>query len=226
MPRIGLERTERWNSTTENPQHSIALGKIIDLSTSPVRIDKVNVRRLQACLFQGSSHRQSRPNTFRRTRRLMVSLIGIAPADQPADSAFRVGSEHEIPRTLTQIQPCTRLVERPADFRIKNTQRIEPVHRKTAKRIRTAHNGHIAQSLTQHLGSQHNSIAGSGTSRTYGRTENYIDSTGLQIMRHHRGNIPGRMHAQTSRVTASKVIAVLLPEDLAQIHSAHRSTGQ
>ena len=156
----------------------------------------------------------------------MVSLIGIAPAGQPADSAFRVGSEHEIPRTLTKIQPCTRLVERPADFRIKNTQRIEPVHRKTAKRIRTAHNGHIAQPLTQHLGSQHNSIAGSRTRRTYGRTENYIDPTGLQIVRHHRGNIPWRMHAQTSRVAASKVIAVLLPEDLAQIHSAHRSTGQ
>ena len=156
----------------------------------------------------------------------MVSLIGIAPAGQPADSAFRIGSEHNVTRTLTQIQPCTRLVERPADFLIQNTQRIEPVHSKTAKRIRAAHNGHIAQSFTQHLGSQHNSIAGSGTSRTYGRAENYIDPTGLQIMRHHRGNIPGRMHAQTSRVAASKVITVLLPENLAQIHSAHRSTGQ
>ena len=156
----------------------------------------------------------------------MVSLIGIAPAGQPADGAFRIGSEHNVTRTLTQIQPCTQLVERPADFRIKNTQRIEPVHCKTAKRIRATHNGNITQSFTQHLGSQHNSIASSGTSRTYGRTENDIDPAGLQIMRHHRGNIPGRMHAQTFRVASVKVFTVLLPENLAQIHSAHRSTGQ
>ena len=56
MPRIGLERTERWNSTTENPQHGIALRKVIDLSTSPVRIDKVNVGRIQTSLLKCGGH--------------------------------------------------------------------------------------------------------------------------------------------------------------------------
>ena len=56
MPRIGLEGTERWNSTTKNPQHGIAFRKVIDLSTSPVRIDKVNVGRLQTCLLECSGH--------------------------------------------------------------------------------------------------------------------------------------------------------------------------
>ena len=56
MPRIGLERTERWNSTTENPQHGVALCKVIDLSTSPVRIDKVNVRRIQTSLLKCGGH--------------------------------------------------------------------------------------------------------------------------------------------------------------------------
>ena len=226
MPDERLYGTERRNAASENPQHGIALGKVIHLGSGTMGIHKADFTRFQSRKFQCGFHCQSRPYSLWRAGRLMVRFIGIAPARNLTVRTVRFSRKYQITCTFTKIETRAVFTERTADFRIQDAERIESVQRETAQGVHTADDGAVSHTMAYHSGSQHYGIAGGRTCCTDGRHQGRLIYNILVHKEFHHGGShgTGRMHFKEFRISFFQILTMSRPEYFTQVHSTYGST--
>ena len=163
------------------PEHPFERGTfrgVVVRRPRAVRIDILNVSRLQTSLAQGLGHRQKGALPFLGGRGLVerVATVGIA-----ADVGQRIRGilfQHDKSRTFSQVQTGPRFIEGTATLPVQNHQGIEAIQVVTAQRFGTAGDHQVHFIVLEHFGSQHHRIQGRGAGRADG-TAPGIPQTGI-----------------------------------------------
>ena len=164
MPRERLGRRHWRHVFAEEPHHGVALAGIVVGRARAMRIDVVDVRRLQPSQRQRLAHRTISPFAIRRRGGLMERIASVAIARK--QGLWRHAStfctfcrfQDKIGCTFAQIQSVTCGVEGTTRICVEDHQRVETVEMKLCDALAATYYHDVGFSAAYHVGTQYDSI--------------------------------------------------------------------
>ena len=165
MPCEWLGRRHWRHVFAKEPHHGLAFAGVVVGRARAMRVDVIDVGRLQPSKLQSLTHRTISPFAVGRRGGLMEGITGVAIARKQglgrhaATSCTFCRFQNYVSCTFAKIQAVTCGVERTTRLGVENHQRVEAVEVELGDALTTSHYYDVGFAAAYHIGTQYDGIS-------------------------------------------------------------------